>query len=92
MEALRSYKEAFLGLEFLLGRRHFDTLRPLTKIVFINNRMHRYTEMLRLSDKICMEQEFVRELNLKKDPRLQCSRYYAYHRMDDHDRETHMKK
>ena len=92
MEALRSYEKAFSGQEIHLGRRHHDTLLTLSNLILANERMSQYTEVLRLSDKICMEQEFVPELNLGDNLRLHSQRYSAYRIGGNHDRAAHMKK
>ncbi len=92
MEVLRSYERAFSGQEIHLGRRHHDTLLTLMLLILANERMSQYTEVLRLSDKICMEQEFVPELNLGDNLRLHTQRYSAYRIGGNHDRAAHMKK
>ena len=90
MEVLRSYEKAFSGNETLLGRKHYDTLQNQTKMIVINSEMVQYTEVLKLSDKVCMEQEFVPELSLAKNLINHRLRRFAYCIMDDHDRKAHI--
>ena len=77
-EALRSYESAFSGQEIHLGRRHSYTLDTLYWMIRINEWMYRHTEVLRLSDKVCMEQEFVPEMSLRMNLRLHIRRCSAY--------------
>ena len=88
-EALRSYESAFSGQEIHLGRRHSDTLETLHWMIVINDWMCRCTEVLRLSDKICLEQEFVPEMSLGKNLDLHIRRRSAYLHMGNHDRAAH---
>lgn len=92
MEALRSYERAFSGQEIHLGRRHKQTLRTLLEMIRINLCMLQYTEMLKLSDRVFMEQELVPELDLADNLQLHRWRYYACLKMGNHDRAAHMKK
>ena len=85
-EALRSYESAFSGQEIHLGRRHSYTLAILCRMINVNGWMYRHTEVLRLSDKICMEQEFVPEMGLRMNLRLHIQRYSAYLHVGNHDR------
>lgn len=92
MEALRSYEKAFSSQEILLGIRHCDTLQNLRMMIVINFWMSQHPEVLRLSDKICMEQEFVPEVDLAGNLQLHKLRYRAYQHMGNDDRAAHMKK
>ena len=92
MEALRSYERAFSGQEIHLGRRHCHTLKTLRMMITINGWMYQHTEVLRLSDKICKEQEFVPEMDLASNLLIHCLRYKAYQRVGKYDRVVHMKK
>lgn len=92
MEALTSYKRSLSGQEIHLGRRHHDTIRTLTDVILANVRMSQYTEVLRLSDTICMEQEFVPELSLDRNLQLHSLRYFAYRNQGNHERAAHMKR
>ena len=85
-EALRSYETAYSGQVIHLGRRHSDTLKSLYMMIVINSRMYQDTELLRLSDKICMEQEFVPELEVSRNLDLHTLRGSAYRRMGIHER------
>ena len=91
-EALRSYERAFFGQEIHLGRRHSDTLNTLTWMIAINSWMYQHTEVLRLSDKICTEQEFVPELDLGNNLRLHITRRSAYDQLGNHERAAHVEK
>ena len=91
-EALRSFESAFSGQEIHLGRRHYHTLRTLYCMIVVNEWMYRYTEVLRLSDKICMEQEFVPEMSLSRNLNLHIRRHRAYRRTGNHDREAHVEE
>ncbi|KAF6226640.1 hypothetical protein HO173_012470 [Letharia columbiana] len=77
MEALRSYERAFSGQEILLGSRHYGTLKTLKMMMLINDWNSQYTEVLRLSDKIFMQQEFVPELYLIDNLQLHNLRHNA---------------
>lgn len=92
MEALRSYERAFSGQEILLGSRHYGTLKTLKMMMLINDWNSQYTEVLRLSDKIFMQQEFVPELNLIDNLQLHNLRHNAYLKMGNHDRAAHVEK
>ena len=85
-EALRSYERAFSGQEIHLGRRHSYTLDTLYWMIIVNGWMYRHIEVLRLSDKVCMEQEFVPEMGLRMNLRLHIRRYSAYLHLGNHDR------
>ena len=61
-------------------------------MIVINSEIGQYTEVLKPSDKVCMEQEFVPELSLAKSLIIHRSRRFAYCIMDDHDRKAHRKK
>ena len=91
-EALRSYESAFSGQEIHLGRRHSDTIETLYQMIVTNNWMCRYTEVLRLSDKVCMEQEFVPEMSLSWNLDLHNRRYLAYIHMGNHERAVHVEE
>ena len=91
-EALRFYESAFSGQEIHLGRRHSDTLDTLSWMICINSWMCRYTEVLRLSDKICMEQEFVPEMSLRRNLDLHARRHTAYRHVGNHERAVHVEE
>lgn len=91
-EALRSYETAFSGQEIHLGRRHSDTLRTLMWMITLKDWMHQDTEVLWLSDKICMEHEFVPELSLGDNLDLHGRRRSAYRRMGNHERAAQVEK
>ena len=91
-EALRYYESAFSGQETHLGRRHSDTIETLYWTIAVNDWMRRYTEVLRLSDKVCMEQEFVPEMSLGMNLELHTRRHSAYLHMGNHDRAAHVKE
>ena len=91
LEALRSYDRAYSGQEIHLGRKHPHTINSLRWMVAIYDSTSEYTEVLRLSDKICAEQEFVPELDLKDSLDLHTRRHKAYRRLGNHDRATHVK-
>ena len=92
MEALRSYERAFSGQEIHLGRRHCNTLDTLMRLLFLNTWMSQHAEVIRLSDKVCMEQEFVPELNLANNLLIHRLRDFAYGQMGNHERAAHVKK
>lgn len=92
MEALRAYERAFSGQEILLGTRHSDTLQNLRMMIQINSNNAQHTEVLRLSDKICTEQESVPEWNLEGNLELHRWRYTAYHCVGDYDRAADMRQ
>ena len=91
-EALRLYESAFSGQENHLGMRHPDTLETLRCMIVVNEWMSRYTEVLRLSDKICTEQEFVPEIGLHRNLELHTRRHLAYRYMGIHERVAHMEE
>ena len=91
-EALRSYESAFSGQEIHLGRRHFDTVKTLYWMIVVNDWMGRYTEVLKLSDKVCTEQEFVPELNLGRNLFLHTRRHSAYLHVGNHERAAHVEE
>ena len=91
-EALRSYESAISGQEIHLGRRHSDTIHTLYWMIGVNDWMCRYTEVLRLSDKICMEQEFVPELSLHHHLDLLIRRHSAFLHMGNQDRAAHVEQ
>ena len=91
-EALRSYESAFFGQEIHLGRRHSDTVKTLYWMIVVNDWMGRYTEVLRLSDKVCTEQEFVPELNLGRNLFLHTRRHSAYLHVGNHERAAHVEE
>ena len=91
-EALRSHEKAYSGREILLGRMHHETLESLIMMIRMNGQMRQYTEVLRLSDQICKEHEFVPELNLVGNLILQCWRYLAYRHMGDEDKKVQLKE
>lgn len=92
MEALRSYETAFSGHEIHLGRRHSDTVKTLYQIIVLNDYMYQDTDVLRLSDKICMEHEFVPELSRSNNLDLHGRRMSAYQRMGNHERAAQVEK
>lgn len=92
MEALTSYEKAFSGQEILLGGRHYDTLCSLKWMISMNHGMDQKAKVLRLSDKMCMEQEFVPEMSLSDNLLIHSLRYSAYGRIGDHDSKAHMEK
>lgn len=91
-EALRSYEKALSGQETHLGRRHSDTLRTLIGMIAIYEWMDQGTEVLRLSDRICTQQEFVSELDLGGNLLLHLTRGSAYRRLGNHERTAHVEK
>lgn len=91
-KALRSYESAFSGQEIHLGRRHSDTVKTLYWMIVVNDWMGRYTEVLRLSDKVCTEQEFVPELNLGRNLFLHTRRHSAYLHVGNHERAAHVEE
>ena len=91
-EALRSYKSAFSGQEIHLGRRHSETVETLYWMIAVNGWMRRYTEVLRLSDKVCMEQEFVPEMSLRRNLDLHIRRRIAFLHIGNHERATHVEE
>lgn len=91
-EALRSYEKALSGHEILLGRRHRDSLRTLYMMICVNHRMYQDTEVIRLSDRLCMKQELVPELDLDENLLLQRLRWSAYRLTGDYDGAAHMDK
>ncbi|MCJ1455716.1 hypothetical protein MMC28_006072 [Mycoblastus sanguinarius] len=92
MEALRSYEKAFSGLEILLGRRHFETLYLLKNMIHLHICLQHFTEVLRLCDKICMEQDFVPELRIVDNLDIQGWRSAAYRSVGDHDSKELVRK
>lgn len=91
-EALRSYEKALSGQEIHLGRRHSDVLRTLIRMIRINHWMDQGIEVLRLSDRICTQQEFVSELDLRGNLLLHLTRSSAYRRLGNHERIAHVEK
>ena len=91
-EALRSYESAFSGQEIHLGRRHSYTLNTLYCMIVVNHWMYQYIEVLRLSDKICMEQEFVPEISLDRNLDLHIRRHTAYQYTGNHERAAHVEE
>ena len=92
LEALKCYDKAFAGLETLYGRRHPETLQTLLSIITTCVYLHRPTELLRLSDKICMEEDLVSEIDLKDNLHLHNSRYSACLATSNHERAAQAKR
>lgn len=92
VEALKSYETALIGQEIHLGRRHSDTLDTLYNMLTLNDWMDRYAEVVKLSDKICMEHEFVPELGLSRNLDLHGRRRFAHRRMGNHERAAQVEK
>ena len=85
-EALRSYENALSGQEIHLGKRHSDTVETLYRMIIVNTWLCRYTEVLRLSDKVCMEQEFVPEMSLSRNLGIHIRRHRAYRHLGNRER------
>ena len=92
VEALRSYESAFSGQEIHLGVRHSDTLETLYWMIAVNDWMGHSTEVLRLSDKVCMKHEFVPEMSLFRNIDLHSRRLKAYRYMGNHERAAHVEE
>ena len=92
MDALRSYEKTFLRYESLYGTRHYRTLQILKLMIATNARLDRYTEVIRLSDKLCMEQDLIPGLDLNENLYIHRLRHNAYCHIGDHDRKAAMEK
>lgn len=61
-------------------------------MLHLNHWMSQHTEVVRLSDRICVEQEFVPELDLADYLLTHRLRYFAYRQMGNHDRAARVEK
>ena len=91
-EALRSYEDVFSGYEILLGTRHLDTLKVLIKMIHTNEQMSQHTEVIRLTNKICMDHGPVPELDLADNLFIRRMGHRAYCQIGDHDRKAAMER
>ena len=85
-EALRSYEKVFSGYQILYGTNNHLTLQALKWMIFMNGTISQHSEVIRLSDQLCIKGDHVSELNLADNICVQCWRYKAYRYMGDYDR------
>ena len=62
------------------------------RMIATNANLIRYTEVIRLSDKLCMEQDLIPELDLHDNLYIHRLRHAAYCHIGDHDRKAAMEK
>ena len=92
-EALKSFEAAFSVQEIVLGKRHTKTLHTLYWMIHMNICcLDNLPEAVRLSEKMCLGQDLVPELDIEQNLNIQRWRKGAYRGLDDHDRAIHMDK
>lgn len=85
-EALSCYENVYSGCVTIFGKYHGKTTASLVTIVTMYCCLFsNYTKALELCDTICMEQDYVPELDVKTNLQLQGIRSHCYARLGDFD-------
>ena len=94
--ASKAYEDSYRGKESLLGERHHETLRCLLSVTRMRYCVNLYADVIGLSEKLSMGQDYVPELSIRENLILVRYRSLSYGFIGDFDKQestkTHLGK